>query len=512
MVQLAPGQGAGAVDEGGRVGQLVGHRLPDVSEVPRAQLVAPHPRFPRRACGVAPDCPRVRAAFGHTRPTSVPASSPEPGDPMKVIRSQLSLRWPRVDFALPAEDDPRREPSAGGWRRTRQPSGRELAERGLVAPHWPEPWGIGADATHQLIVDDELRRAGVRRPTNTIGIGWAGPTILHAGTAGQKDRYLMPLLAGEEIWCQLFSEPGAGSDLASLTTRADRDGDEWVVRGQKVWTSYAHGAQYGILLARTEPEAPVHDGHLLLHLPDGLAGGDGAASGRHDRDPHLQRGLPRRGPSGRRLPDRCPGPGVGSGQGDPGQRAGLPVRRPGPCGGWDPRRPTWSTRCDGPEGRPTRSTGSAWPGCGPRARSSGCCACGRCRPPWPVAEPGPEASVRKALADEHGQHVMALARDLVGARGMLRDTAPADRGPGDGQEGSVARGHLGLRVPVRPGPDHRGRHLAGTAQHRGRAHPGPAPRSRRPDPTAAVQARMGPASSYPCRTPRPACRVSCSGS
>ena len=103
----------------------------------------------------------------------------------------------------------------------------------------------------QLIVDDELRRAGVRRPTNTIGIGWAGPTILHAGTAGQKDRYLMPLLAGEEIWCQLFSEPGAGSDLASLTTRADRDGDQWVVRGQKVWTSYAHGAQLGILLART---------------------------------------------------------------------------------------------------------------------------------------------------------------------------------------------------------------------------------------------------------------------
>ena len=88
-----------------------------------------------------------------------------------------------------------------------------------MAPHWPPPWGLGADPTHQLIVDDELRRAGVRRPENTIGIGWAGPTLLHAGTPAQKDRYLLPLLAGEEIWCQLFSEPGAGSDLASLTTQ-----------------------------------------------------------------------------------------------------------------------------------------------------------------------------------------------------------------------------------------------------------------------------------------------------
>ena len=140
------------------------------------------------------------------------------------------------------------------------PTGRQLAERGLVAPHWPAPWGLGADPALQLVVDEELRRAGVRRPENTIGIGWAGPTLLHAGTAEQQDRFLMPLLAADEIWCQLFSEPGAGSDLASLTTRAELDGDEWVVQGQKVWTSYAHRAQFGILLARTEPDAPQHQG------------------------------------------------------------------------------------------------------------------------------------------------------------------------------------------------------------------------------------------------------------
>ncbi len=105
-----------------------------------------------------------------------------------------------MDFALPADDDPRRL-SVRSWLADHpDPTGRELAKAGLVAPHWPPPWGLGADPTHQLIVDDELGRAGVRRPTNTIGIGWAGPTILLSGSPAQRDRYLLPLLAGEEIW------------------------------------------------------------------------------------------------------------------------------------------------------------------------------------------------------------------------------------------------------------------------------------------------------------------------
>ena len=152
------------------------------------------------------------------------------------------------------------------------PSGAELAEAGYVVPHWPAPWGLGAEPSEQLEIDEALRRAGVRRPINPIGIGWAGPTILAAGTEEQKQRWLPRLLSGEDFWCQLFSEPGAGSDLSALSTRAIRDGDEWVVSGQKVWTSYAHVARFGILLARTDLEAERHHGISYFVCPMNLPG------------------------------------------------------------------------------------------------------------------------------------------------------------------------------------------------------------------------------------------------
>jgi len=177
-----------------------------------------------------------------------------------------------MDFELPGEDDPRRTEVREWLAANPKPTGMELAKAGYVVPHWPAPWGKDADAVHQLIIDDELRRAKVSRPGNPIGIGWAGPTIVHSGTQEQKDRYLWPLLAGEEIWCQLFSEPGAGSDLAGLGTRAIKDGDTYVVNGQKIWTSLGHQAKYGILIARTNPDAPKHKGVSYFICPMDLPG------------------------------------------------------------------------------------------------------------------------------------------------------------------------------------------------------------------------------------------------
>ena len=117
---------------------------------------------------------------------------------------------------------------------------RRLASSGYAAPHWPAPWGRGANAWEQLAIDDEMQTQQVPKPMNPIGIGWAGPTLLVAGSEVQQQRWLPALLDGSEIWCQLFSEPGAGSDLASVQTRAVLDGDEFVVDGQKVWTTLAH--------------------------------------------------------------------------------------------------------------------------------------------------------------------------------------------------------------------------------------------------------------------------------
>ncbi|MHB1486324.1 MAG: acyl-CoA dehydrogenase family protein [Acidimicrobiales bacterium] len=136
-----------------------------------------------------------------------------------------------------------------------------LGEAGWATPTWPTEYGgAGLEAAQAKIVNEELNRYRVLRSFNVIGIGMGGPTIMRWGSDELKLRYLPPMAQHKEIWCQLFSEPGAGSDVAGLATRATRDGDEWIVNGQKVWTTLAHMASYGLLVARTDPDAPKHKG------------------------------------------------------------------------------------------------------------------------------------------------------------------------------------------------------------------------------------------------------------
>lgn len=177
-----------------------------------------------------------------------------------------------MDIELPAEQDPRRLGVRRWFEDHPRPTPADLLDAGYIVPHWPAPWGLDAEPELQLIIDDELKRAGVSRPINPIGIGHCGPVIVVHGTEEQKQRYLPPMLRGEEMWCQLFSEPDAGSDLASLRTLAVRDGDSFVVNGQKIWTSLATVAKFGILIARTDPEASKYTGISYFIVPMDLPG------------------------------------------------------------------------------------------------------------------------------------------------------------------------------------------------------------------------------------------------
>ncbi len=142
---------------------------------------------------------------------------------------------------------------------------RRLFEGGWAGVSWPKEYGgRGATLVEEAIYAAETARLEVPRAVNTIGMTSGGAVLLTHGTEEQKRRYLEPILNGEEIWCQGFSEPEAGSDLASLKTRAVRDGDEWVVTGQKIWTSFAQYAKWCILIARTDPDAPGHGGYTYF--------------------------------------------------------------------------------------------------------------------------------------------------------------------------------------------------------------------------------------------------------
>jgi 3-oxochol-4-en-24-oyl-CoA dehydrogenase len=298
-----------------------------------------------------------------------------------------------------------------------------LARAGLVTPHWPEPWGLAAGPAEQLELDDAMRELRVPRPLNPIGIGWAGPTLLVAGTEAQQARWLPGLLDGSEIWCQLFSEPGAGSDLSSLATSARRDGDEYVVNGQKVWTTLAHVAHFGILLARTDPDAEAHQG-ITYFVVDMRSPGIEVRpivqmTGTHEFNEVFFTDV------------RVPAANVVGTEHD----------------GWRLAKVTL-----GNERVSLSGEGALW-GRGPTANDvlqlvrdhggtddvllrqqlaqlyveSEVLRLIRLRTVSARVrglEPGPEASVRKAISDEHGQHVMAAAMHLAGTYGMC-----ADRGP-----------------------------------------------------------------------------------
>ncbi len=328
-----------------------------------------------------------------------------------------------MEFALPAADDDRRLAVRRWLADHASATSSDLAEAGLVAPQWPEPWGVGADPEQALLVDDELRAAGVALPDNPIGIGWAGPTILAGGTADQQEQWLPGILDGSEFWCQLFSEPDAGSDLASLRTTAERRGDEYIVNGQKIWSTWANRADWGILLARTDRDAPKHRGisYFVVDMhTDGIEVRPiiEMTGGNHFNETFL---TDVRIPAANRI----------GAEGD----------------GWRLAQVTLGNE------RVSLSEGGVLWGMGPEspevfelARSEGGVTDPELRQRaagvWSQSmvlrllgqriltsllqdrEPGPEISIRKTMADRHGQQVMALRKDMTGPTGMLGHQGP----------------------------------------------------------------------------------------
>ncbi len=178
------------------------------------------------------------------------------------LRKWLAEAVPAHGPPPPAHDWAARRAYDTGWQ-------RKLHDAGYAGIHWPTEYGgRGASPTEQLVYHEEMARAGAPYiGVNFVGMLHGGPTLVAEGTPEQKARHLPRILRGEEVWCQGFSEPGAGSDLAALQTRAVRDGDDYVVTGHKVWCSFAQVADFGELLVRTNPEVPKHQGITWLVLP-----------------------------------------------------------------------------------------------------------------------------------------------------------------------------------------------------------------------------------------------------
>lgn len=178
----------------------------------------------------------------------------EEGLPERYRRSDSVNRWQ----ADRASDDPEARAAARAWSRV-------LGARGWVAPHWPKEYGgAGMTPMEQFIFNEEMAKAGAPLPASIHGVAMIGPTLIVHGTQAQQQEHLPKILSGEVVWAQGYSEPGAGSDLASLQTRAVREGDDYIVNGQKIWTSGAHTADWLFTLVRTNADAPKHRGISFL--------------------------------------------------------------------------------------------------------------------------------------------------------------------------------------------------------------------------------------------------------
>ena len=190
--------------------------------------------------------------------------TPDEAEFRRRVRSWLEEHIPE-GWGTPGHKEPEGEERLAFFRDW----SRQLYEAGLVGLTWPKAYGGYEEPLgHQVIALEEFARSEAPEHVGVIGLGMAAPTILAHGTEEQRERHLKPILTGEDIWCQGFSEPGAGSDLASLSTKAVRDGDDYVVNGQKVWSSFAHIADYCILVTRTDASGPKHQGmtYFLLDM------------------------------------------------------------------------------------------------------------------------------------------------------------------------------------------------------------------------------------------------------